>query len=581
MSSDQIMTNQSTWTEIQPDVDTSAEFFEIVTDFGDPLELLREAISNAIDWKATFIKIRFAVETIDGAKRLVIYLKDNGLGMTKKALSTSFWGLGHSESRKLKKGGNPNIIGEKGHGTKIYLRSEKIEVRTKSKEGSFESICSQPFRDLSNEEVHKPQIREIEDFLSDHPSGTEIKVIGYNDNERSKFKQEIVKDYIVWFTKAGSIERVFDVEENKDFRVFLKCLDADAFEEIEFGHPFPNENSDIDELFKKDSDSAVDNYVKRFIYKDERLKNHPEVTFDLVVSVEGDQIKREYNPMIQKRTRKETGRYKVSDRYGIWICKDYIPIMRINDWISGFGKGSAVLATLIHGFINCQELNLTANRGAISNTDPKIQEDLRERIQEIFNEVDTYLYKKGIYTLKDWQEERKTLEQEKAEYEKRTKSIKTRKKCQFENRVFLEPTNEAELFGLFMSIYSLRPEKFLFEPWDYNTTRGIDLIVENKTGNTVSERKFWYVELKFLLKRDFNHAFKHLRWILCWDFHKSLSESSELIGIEESDIRYLKKEEEKGGKPLYFIDKRLRGGNRIEVIRLKEFLKVELDIEFK
>lgn len=575
------MTNESSWIEVKPAVYTSAEFFEIVNDFGKPLELLREAISNAIDWKATFIKIRFEVEMIDGARRLVIYLTDNGLGMTKEVLSTSFWGLGYSESRKLKEKGNLDIIGEKGHGTKIYLRSERIEVRTKSeKEGSFESICSQAFKDLSNQEVHKPKLREIVDFLPNYSSGTEIKIIGYNDNERSEFKQEIVKDYIKWFTKAGSIERAFGIEKNKDFKVFLKCLDADDFEEMEFGHPFPDENSDIDKLFKEYSESAVDNYVKRFIRKGERLKNHPEVTFDLVVSVEGDWVKRKYNPMIQERTRKETGRYKVSDRYGIWICKDYIPIMRINDWISGFGKGSNALATLIHGFINCQELKLTANRGAVSNTDPRIQEDLKERIQEILDEVDTHLHEKGIYTLKDWQEERKTLKQEKAEYKSRTESIKTRKKCEFENRVFLEPRNEAELFGLFMSIYSLHPEKFLFEPLDYNTTRGIDLIARNKTDNTVSESEFWYVEMKFILKGDFNHAFKHLRWILCWDFDKNLSEVSKLIGVEESDIRYLKKEEDENGKPLYFIDKRSIGGNRIEVIKLKEFLKIEFDIEF-
>ena len=43
------MTNQNLWKKIQPNVDASAEFFEIVNDFGDPLELLREAISNAID----------------------------------------------------------------------------------------------------------------------------------------------------------------------------------------------------------------------------------------------------------------------------------------------------------------------------------------------------------------------------------------------------------------------------------------------------------------------------------------------------------------------------------------------------
>lgn len=46
--------------------------------------------------------------------------------------------------------------------------------------------------------------------------------------------------------------------------------------------------------------------------------------------------------------------------------KDYIPVIRVNNWISGFGTGSNSL-TLIHGFINCQAFKLTANRGTIAN----------------------------------------------------------------------------------------------------------------------------------------------------------------------------------------------------------------------
>lgn len=569
----------NSWTEIEPEVNSSAEFFEIVNDFGNPMELVREAISNAVDWKASHIKISFNVEIIDGSKRLVIRLNDDGVGMTQEILSRSFWGLGHSESRKLKDNGDKYLIGEKGHGTKIFLRSEKVSVKTKSEDGVFESVCKQPFKTLSNKKLHKPQIREIDDFLERQESGTEIKIIGYNDNERSAFVQNIVRDYIKWFTKTGSIEQIFGIENNKDFKVYLKCLDTDEHEEISFGHTFPSENSSIDNLFEKLEFDAADHYVKRFVYENERLKNHPEVTFDLVVSVEGDHVKREYNPMIQERSRKETGRYKVSDRYGIWICKDHIPITRVNEWISGFGTGSNSL-TMIHGFVNCQELKLTANRGAISNTDPQIQNELKGRIQDIFDEIDTFLHEKGIYTLRSWQKEHKTIKQETAEYKRRITSIKKRNTCLHNGRIFIEPQNEAEVFGLFMSIYTLYPEKFLFEPLDYNTSRGIDLIVRNKTDNKISESEFWYVELKFIFKKDFNHAFKHLRWILCWDFDKNLSEASELIGVEESDIRHLKFEKDENDNPIYFLDKRSRGGNRIEIIKLKEFLQIELGMEF-
>ena len=145
--------------------------------------------------------------------------------------------------------------------------------------------------------------------------------------------------------------------------------------------------------------------------------------------------------------------------------------------------------------------------------------------------------------------------------------------------MLLEPQNESELFSLLMTIYATYPDAFSFEPLDYNTTRGIDLIARNKTKDTVLESEFWYVELKFILKAQFDHAFKNLRWIVCWDFDKNIDEESEFQGIEESDIRYLVRDEDDDKHPIYFLDNKTRA-KKIEVIRCREFLKNKLNIIF-
>ena len=54
------------WEKIVPKVNESAEFLEIASDFGDPLELFRGALHNAYDWGATefnhsFSNIRYIV----------------------------------------------------------------------------------------------------------------------------------------------------------------------------------------------------------------------------------------------------------------------------------------------------------------------------------------------------------------------------------------------------------------------------------------------------------------------------------------------------------------------------------------
>jgi len=558
------------WIEITPQVNAEAEFLEIASDFGNPLEIVREAISNSIDAGARSIKIAFSVEEVDGAQTLVIDVEDNGSGMTKVVLERDFWGLGFSGSRDDK-----TKIGEKGHGTKIYLRSEEVRVRTHSAEGAYESVCERPMRALTRRNPHQPKIRSV--APSQRHTGTSIRVYGYNQNERSAFVQNVVKDYIIWFTKFGSIETELGIDLLKDLKLDLKCLDREEFETIPFGHYFPPENQDIDKLFERYGSSAADLFVRRYILKGERLKELPEVTYEGVISVEGDQIKRQYNPLIGERRRRDTGRYRVADRYGLWLCKDYIPVQRINDWIVGFGTGSNSF-TLLHGFINCQRLKLTANRGSIANTDPKVLEELKKAVQAHLDDINADLNKSGIYTLFQWQNEERTLTQERDDFLSRTKTFASRKVVLWEGQLLLEPRNESELFGIFMRIYTLRPDLFDFESLDYNTSRGIDIVARNKSGNKISESSFWYVELKHLLRETLDHGFKYLRWIVCWDFDKAISPTSEFAAVQETDVRTLETSKPDGGT-LYFLNSKT-SAVKIQVVRLKQLLKERLGIEF-
>jgi hypothetical protein len=152
--------------------------------------------------------------------------------------------------------------------------------------------------------------------------------------------------------------------------------------------------------------------------------------------------------------------------------------------------------------------------------------------------------------------------------------------AKFENLLLIEPTNESELFGLFISIYSMKPEIFGFQPIDYNTSQGIDIIARNRTENIILDGEFSYIELKHILQnKRFNHSFNHLRWIICWDFDKNVSPGIELIGIEDTDVRKLYHSTDDNNKALYFLDSPKKH-KKIQVIRLKEYLKEHLNIEF-
>ena len=114
--------------KITPKVNETQEFIEIAFDFSNPLDLVREAISNSFDAKATEMTMIFETIKKCGRKKFRIILEDNGSGMDLDGLQ-SFFDLGNSLSRD-----DDEKIGEKGHGTKVYINCDSIEVETK-KEG--------------------------------------------------------------------------------------------------------------------------------------------------------------------------------------------------------------------------------------------------------------------------------------------------------------------------------------------------------------------------------------------------------------------------------------------------------------
>jgi sensor histidine kinase regulating citrate/malate metabolism len=115
--------------EFTPAVNTAAEFLEISNDFSNPKEIIREAISNSFDAGADNIKLEIYVDRSAGEDELVIYIEDNGHGMDETELK-AFFGLGFSMRTIVDERGYKvsSAIGEKGHGTKIYFNSRRIEV---------------------------------------------------------------------------------------------------------------------------------------------------------------------------------------------------------------------------------------------------------------------------------------------------------------------------------------------------------------------------------------------------------------------------------------------------------------------
>ncbi|HXI25939.1 MAG TPA: ATP-binding protein [Pyrinomonadaceae bacterium] len=271
--------------KITPSVNAAQEFIEIATDFSNPLDLVREAISNSFDAKAKNIRIAFSTRREAGESILFTEIEDDGNGMDGEGLK-SFFDLGNSLGRD-----DPDKIGEKGHGTKVFFNSSEITVKTTRNGQSYVATMIQPFRSLHQRYI--PEVTVISSDTADKSNGTLIEIKGYNNNRRDRFQQDILKDYVMWFTKFGSVELEFGNTKYKNTILKLKGLDADQEEEIKFGHFFPKESKDVNKLFDEYMLEAPEHYCRR-IKREGKLKNFPEIKYQAVFSIEGNKVKMSY-----------------------------------------------------------------------------------------------------------------------------------------------------------------------------------------------------------------------------------------------------------------------------------------------
>lgn len=554
---------------ISPKVDPTQEFIEIAYDFSNPLDLVREGISNGFDAGANRIEILFNVIKDCGEAILQTTIKDNGHGMDVNGLQ-SFFDLGNSTRRE-----DANTIGEKGHGTKVYLNSSKIEVITIKDGVKYTAIMDSPIRQLHNHITPQVSVRYE---VTDESNGTTITITGYNNNRRDKFTHENLKDYIKWFTKMGSVESVFGISKHADAVLILKGVDKKDAEEIGFGHFFPKESKNVTLLFDELLAEAPKWYCKKII-RSGNLENFPEISYKAIFVIEGTKVKYDYNPMIRRSGYSApVGSYTVQERYGLWVCKDYIPVQRKNEWITQ--KGSEY--TRFHAFFNCQDFRLTANRSSVDNTPSEIMENIKKVVANIYEEI----IQSDDWRTLDWLESEAAAynseKKEEKDFEWRIKRIQSARIADYKGVRLVEPTQENGVFSLFMQLKAIDEHIFPFTVVDYDTHVGIDVIVKAHDDIPIISSKLYYVEFKNYLKKEFNHSFKNLHSIICWDIDpKIIKHGDEVKDISQS-TRVLKivKPAYEGDRTRYYLDN-IRSERKIEVFVLKQYLEEVAGITFK
>lgn len=563
--------------EFTPSVNEAQEFLEISSDFGDPKEIVREAISNSYDAGATEIEIKAVIDKSRGEDELVITISDNGEGMSIKELK-NFFGLGYTNRVKKDALGRKisDAIGEKGHGTIIYFNSQFIEVTTIKDGKRIVANLKEPKKNLKLGKI--PSVKYRERTIAKLGNGTKVTVRGYNDNNQGGFGHDEIKDYIFWKTRFGSFEKAVGKYKKRKVAIKLAGIDwqdAEA-ENLIFGHPFPKVSTDLRELRKKDKVSPLDYYVAKWSFPGIRVIDFPTATLDFVFYIEGDKAKKAYNKMIHEpRTTWKSGQYNVQDRYGLWLSKDYIPIETRNTWVAEKSEW-----TKYHAFVNCQEFKLTANRGDLGNTPPDLMNAVEKTIKEVFekNIKSSPEFLKYLGELRK-EEVFRSAELEEKDYDRRRKEALKKKTANYKNITLFEPRQESGVFSLVLQLLSVKPGLFDFKIIDYDTSIGYDLLVTKDFNLDLDKASMRFVEMKYELKRDFNHSFKKLASVICWDTKLANGDEVQDLTGEKRVLR-ITPPKDKGSTTKYMLVSDYESHN-IELFVLKDFFKEKLKLEFR
>jgi hypothetical protein len=348
---------------------------------------------------------------------------------------------------------------------------------------------------------------------------------------------------------------------------------------LSFGHLFPKVNTSVQKLRTLDKVEPLDFYVARWVFGGAPVINFPQTTVDIVFYIEGDRAKRTYNKMIHEPWSSWLpGQYQVGNRYGLWLCKDHIPIERrdANSWVSEKTEW-----TKYHSFVNCQGFRLTANRGDIGNTPPALLDGIRQTVTNIFyNSIKPSPEFKKYQLELEKEKQSQTAQKEEKDFEHRKKATLAKRTASKNGVEFFEPRQESGVYSLVLQLLTMDPNTFGFKVVDYDTSTGYDLLVTKDVALDLNRASMMFCEIKFELKRDFNHSFRRLGAVMCWDTR--LSNDDEVIDLTgaKRTMKITPPGQASNDYTKYMLVSSTEPHN-IEVFVLKDFLKQRFGIEFR
>lgn len=565
---------------------------ELANNKVDALELIREALSNARDHGAASVWIR-SVRGAPPTHSIDVFIINDGEGLDVAQLE-AFWGV----STSVKPPGQ-NAIGYKGHGTKLYFASRRLSVASRRDVGSSWDLTTLD-NPLESESTEVDQVV----LPSDHRLAKELAAVGLHDRtgvailvEGCQFRdaserfmhRRPIESYCDWFTVVGDIrsgvfqsrsdfhEAVNNKIELSRLRVHesplipmvvnLRVNGEDKYYPIGFGPNKPASQflvpwkEDAQRWEKANPGMAA--FGHRFADHHEAERGSRRVRDDLtalcltppdsfmdespyaiVMRVEGQ--RRQLQWYLEGSRQPVGGEYEFDERFGLWLCKDFVPVVQRNDLLeTALLRATEKVKKRLRFdlsrkrfwqvFVNHQALVLTANRNGMAN--------LREHEERIVNLVsDRIAAALKEDSFREWIENL----QQSVVHGKRSKEIDAMNErvetvtqwfkrgvnevepayagavleqlADDESLRLPKPTNEQEVFHL----YTILSGRFRvpLRVIEYDTRLGVDAIAQVVDRKLFEPPKSYArVEFKYQIQgnRAIGHFFDAIDAFICWN----------------------------------------------------------------
>ncbi|WHH58839.1 ATP-binding protein [Petroclostridium sp. X23] len=497
-----------------PKIKDISLFKEIAKNVVNPLEVIREGISNSHDAEAKQISIT-VYRNSEG--KFILEMQDDGRGMDFNAIHR-FFNLGDSLKNSIG-------IGKKGLGTKTYFKSDKLTLQTQNKDDeAFKAVMEKPWDTLLSDKI--PQY--VVENVPPKPGrrGSTVTIEGYfMDNPEKYFNFDTIKDYILWFTAAGSFKTYFaNYPELHKYiqnmqvapRVFLEDKILKLKEEIAGTHQFsppqekPNEDPE-EEQYKRSV-----NYCRHFgPYHRATNINGEYVSLQLYGTVSGLNCRKS----LCKLKRGES----IKSRFGLYLAKDFIPIIKRMNLINEYNSHH------YHLLLNSQAFELTADRNNISNEDdPKVKWVLDEAKKIIDYHIKP-LAEEGYFKFRKNEEIEYVLKNKQQNIKRRIEYFEGLENLMLnELSIIKRPDCESQAAILFTALLSndrTKPLiKYIEKIGHYSHQSPTDMICIDKEGNKI------LVEIEYRLSSLFrhDHPYNTFDYVICWSVDLEINEKKRL-----------------------------------------------------